>query len=186
MVMEVLGCNLLRLIKQFAYRGIPGALLKRVIRQTLLGLDYLHTECRIIHTDIKPENILLCLTPREIDELAARALQGLQQGAVVTPQGEATKVKKLTKNQKKKKKKQLKKKTQKEGTSAAAAAAAAAASADAAGATANAPAADAAAGDQSAEEEEDGQPMELDDDGNDDDDESCKLKKEKCQHPHTP
>ena len=27
--------------------------------QVLEGLDYLHTKCRIIHTDIKPENILL-------------------------------------------------------------------------------------------------------------------------------
>lgn len=29
--------------------------------QILQGLDYLHTQCKIIHTDIKPENILLCL-----------------------------------------------------------------------------------------------------------------------------
>ncbi|KAM7404279.1 hypothetical protein PAMP_011642 [Pampus punctatissimus] len=29
--------------------------------QVLQGLDYLHTQCKIIHTDIKPENILLCL-----------------------------------------------------------------------------------------------------------------------------
>lgn len=28
--------------------------------QVLQGLDYLHTCCKIIHTDIKPENILLC------------------------------------------------------------------------------------------------------------------------------
>ena len=28
--------------------------------QVLHGLDYLHTKCKIIHTDIKPENILLC------------------------------------------------------------------------------------------------------------------------------
>lgn len=28
--------------------------------QVLQGLDYLHTRCKIIHTDVKPENILLC------------------------------------------------------------------------------------------------------------------------------
>lgn len=28
--------------------------------QVLQGLDYLHTCCKIIHTDVKPENILLC------------------------------------------------------------------------------------------------------------------------------
>lgn len=26
--------------------------------QTLKGLDFLHTRCNIIHTDIKPENVL--------------------------------------------------------------------------------------------------------------------------------
>uniref|UniRef100_A0A3Q1GSB0 non-specific serine/threonine protein kinase n=1 Tax=Acanthochromis polyacanthus TaxID=80966 RepID=A0A3Q1GSB0_9TELE len=32
-----------------------------IFLQVLQGLDYLHTQCKIIHTDIKPENILLCL-----------------------------------------------------------------------------------------------------------------------------
>nr|CAH0100965.1 unnamed protein product [Daphnia galeata] len=30
-------------------------------KTVLEGLDYLHTKCRIIHTDIKPENILICV-----------------------------------------------------------------------------------------------------------------------------
>lgn len=29
--------------------------------QVLQGLEYLHTKCHIIHTDIKPENILLVM-----------------------------------------------------------------------------------------------------------------------------
>lgn len=29
--------------------------------KVLQGLDYLHTQCKIIHTDVKPENILVCL-----------------------------------------------------------------------------------------------------------------------------
>ncbi|KAI5095786.1 SRSF protein kinase 3-like isoform X2 [Silurus meridionalis] len=31
------------------------------VNNVLEGLDYLHTHCKIIHADIKPENILLCL-----------------------------------------------------------------------------------------------------------------------------
>lgn len=117
MVMEVLGCNLLRVIKQFDYHGIPLPFLKRVIRQTLEGLDYLHSDCRIIHTDIKPENILLYLTPKEVETLAERAQQGLQQGAVATPLGrEPIPVsKKLSKNQKKNLKNRRKKKAGKSG-----------------------------------------------------------------------
>lgn len=37
--------------------------------QVLQGLDYLHTKCKIIHTDIKPENILL-----RVDEVFVRKL----------------------------------------------------------------------------------------------------------------
>ena len=37
--------------------------------QVLLGLDYLHTDCGIIHTDIKPENILLCVSPEYVKKL---------------------------------------------------------------------------------------------------------------------
>ena len=71
MVFEVLGCNLLKPIIQSSYRGIPTYALKRVSRQILLGLDYLHTDCGIIHTDIKPENILLCVSEAEVKRLVA-------------------------------------------------------------------------------------------------------------------
>ena len=37
----------------------------------LLGLDYLHSKCGIIHTDIKPENILLCVGEDHVKKLAA-------------------------------------------------------------------------------------------------------------------
>lgn len=39
--------------------------------QVLQGLDYLHTKCKIIHTDIKPENILLKVDEAYIQNLAA-------------------------------------------------------------------------------------------------------------------
>lgn len=59
MVFEVLGENLLGLIKRWNHRGIPMPLVKQIVKQVLLGLDYLHRECGIIHTDLKPENVLI-------------------------------------------------------------------------------------------------------------------------------
>ncbi|KAI9803126.1 MAG: serine/threonine protein kinase, CMGC group [Piccolia ochrophora] len=59
MVFEVLGENLLGLIKRWDHRGIPMELVKQITKQVLLGLDYLHRECGIIHTDLKPENVLI-------------------------------------------------------------------------------------------------------------------------------
>ena len=41
--------------------------------QTLEGLDYLHTKCKIIHTDIKPENILLSVDEEYVRKLAQEA-----------------------------------------------------------------------------------------------------------------
>ncbi|CCH60619.1 hypothetical protein TBLA_0D01110 [Henningerozyma blattae CBS 6284] len=59
MIFEVLGENLLSLIKKYEHRGIPIIYVKQIAKQLLLGLDYMHRNCGIIHTDIKPENVLL-------------------------------------------------------------------------------------------------------------------------------
>ncbi|RHZ69355.1 hypothetical protein Glove_284g109 [Diversispora epigaea] len=61
MVFEVLGENLLSLIKRYNHRGIPAHLVKQIAKQVLMGLDYMHRECGIIHTDLKPENVLVCI-----------------------------------------------------------------------------------------------------------------------------
>ncbi|CAJ0879981.1 5821_t:CDS:2 [Entrophospora sp. SA101] len=61
MVFEVLGENLLSLIKRYNHRGIPHHLVKQITKQVLMGLDYMHRECGIIHTDLKPENVLVCI-----------------------------------------------------------------------------------------------------------------------------
>ncbi len=43
--------------------------------QVLAGLDFLHTRCSIIHTDLKPENVLICPCENEFSEsLEAYAL----------------------------------------------------------------------------------------------------------------
>lgn len=45
------------------------------------GLDYLHTKCKIIHTDIKPENILMTVDESYIRKLAAEATEWQKSGA---------------------------------------------------------------------------------------------------------
>uniref|UniRef100_UPI003AAA7045 SRSF protein kinase 3-like n=1 Tax=Centroberyx gerrardi TaxID=166262 RepID=UPI003AAA7045 len=71
MVLEVLGHQLLKWIIKSNYTGLPLPCVKSILRQVLQGLDYLHTKCKIIHTDIKPENILLRVDEVYIQELAA-------------------------------------------------------------------------------------------------------------------
>ena len=69
MVFEVLGVNLLEIIKRYDYKGIPLPICRRMARQILIGLHYLHKYCGIIHTDLKPENVLVCLGQKELKEI---------------------------------------------------------------------------------------------------------------------
>lgn len=59
MVFETMGPNVLALIKQYNFKGIPLDIVRKVAAHTLIGLDYLHRVCGIIHTDLKPENVLV-------------------------------------------------------------------------------------------------------------------------------
>lgn len=62
--------NLLEVIKRYNYKGVPMPLVRIMAKQCLIGLDYLHRICKIIHTDLKPENVNLCLTNQEVEEIA--------------------------------------------------------------------------------------------------------------------
>ncbi|KAK9497506.1 hypothetical protein O3M35_004212 [Rhynocoris fuscipes] len=77
MVFEVLGNNLLSLIIQSDYQGIALNLVKSVMKQILMGLSYLHNKCKVIHTDIKPENILICISNQDILRMASEATKNL-------------------------------------------------------------------------------------------------------------
>ncbi|EDK36489.2 hypothetical protein PGUG_00587 [Meyerozyma guilliermondii ATCC 6260] len=59
MVFEVLGENLLGLIRRYKHRGIPIVFVKQIAKQLLAALDFLHRRCGVIHTDLKPENVLI-------------------------------------------------------------------------------------------------------------------------------
>ena len=116
MVFEVMGDNLLSLIKRYNYRGIPVELVKVIALQTLIGLNFLHTKCGIIHTDLKPENFLLGLAEpldlNKIQEERKKAVEEEEQkrfkARLEMPKG------KLNKNQKKRLKAKLKKEAEKE------------------------------------------------------------------------
>ena len=69
MVFEVMGVTLLELIKRYNYHGLPIPLVRVITKQILIGLDFLHRICNIIHTDLKSENILVCLTNEELTNI---------------------------------------------------------------------------------------------------------------------
>lgn len=119
MVFEVLGHNLLKLIIRSNYHGIPTENVKCIIRQVLEGLDYLHTKCKIIHTDIKPENVLVCVDENYIRKLASEATELHTMGLKLpvslvstAPREEPDPNVKMSKNKKKKLKKKAKRQTE--------------------------------------------------------------------------
>ncbi|XP_043569803.1 SRSF protein kinase 2-like isoform X5 [Chiloscyllium plagiosum] len=91
MVFEVLGHHLLKWIIKSNYQGLPILCVKSIIQQVLQGLDYLHSKCKIIHTDIKPENILMCVDESYIRRMAVEATEWQKAGAP-PPSGSADEV----------------------------------------------------------------------------------------------
>jgi len=74
MVFEILGVNLLEIMKRYDYRGIPMPLVRRIAKQVLVGLDYLHRICKIIHTDLKPENAIVALGEEELGQIVENGM----------------------------------------------------------------------------------------------------------------
>ena len=76
---------------RYSYKGFPKALLKRVAQQALEGLDYLHTQCMIIHTDIKPENILVALSTEAVVQMGLDAEAAAKAAGLIKPSKHAKK-----------------------------------------------------------------------------------------------
>lgn len=116
MVFELLGENLLDVIKRYDYNGMPIAIVKKVVKEMLQGLHHLHTNCHIIHTDLKPENVLLKAkglvsiedVQEEQDHILLKRTESTIKRLKETLSDEQQK-KKLNKNQKKRIKQKLKK-----------------------------------------------------------------------------
>merc|ERR1719225_1565576 len=87
---------------------------KVMMKQGMEGLHYLHTKCQIIHTDIKPENVLVCVDEAHIKRIAAEATQHQKLGIKLPGSAMSTAPKELRKvdlsaKMSKSKKKKLKK-----------------------------------------------------------------------------
>ena len=107
MVFELLGVNLLSVIRKSEYHGLPVDAVRAMTKQICLGLDFLHRKCAIIHTDLKPENVLLkrARAPRPVV---------LRERTNTVPVQEVKLEKDMTSDERKKLKKKLKKQRQKQ------------------------------------------------------------------------
>ena len=68
MIFEVLGENILHLIEKHNYRGLPLSHVKKIMKQILQALVHIH-RLGIIHTDLKPENVLLSAPTLKIQQV---------------------------------------------------------------------------------------------------------------------
>ncbi|KAH9849010.1 kinase-like domain-containing protein [Lenzites betulinus] len=73
-VTEVLGFSLdhVRKMREDGDRRVPVDIVKRIVKQVLFGLEYLHDVCGIVHGDLKHDNIIL--RPRELETIVAQEL----------------------------------------------------------------------------------------------------------------
>jgi hypothetical protein len=73
-----------------------------------MGLDYLHRVCKIIHTDLKPENVVFGITERERFELLCTNVLNTRVVELFETNEPILLSKKQAKNQKKKDRKKKK------------------------------------------------------------------------------
>ena len=116
MVFEILGVNLLEIIKRYDYKGVPLHIVRELTKQCLIGLDYMNRVCKLIHTDLKPENVVITLTKNELkgikekgvlkttklyhqdENMIARIVAGAHDNIVLSPRPEQEESKSIQKD----------------------------------------------------------------------------------------
>ena len=68
LVLELLGPSLKTLIKNTNYKGLDEGVVKHLSVCILNGLDHIHGH-RLIHSDLKPDNILCVFTPGYLESI---------------------------------------------------------------------------------------------------------------------
>ena len=63
-VFVLVGPNLDKWVKQVQGVGLPIEIVRVLLREFLRSLDFLHRKARIIHTDLKPDNLCLVIDHR--------------------------------------------------------------------------------------------------------------------------
>ncbi|RAH75807.1 kinase-like protein [Aspergillus japonicus CBS 114.51] len=72
LVFEPLRESLGKYCQRWQDRVMPPEIFKIILQEILQALEYLHTECHIIHTDLKPDNIMVRLEDWELLSQNAR------------------------------------------------------------------------------------------------------------------
>ena len=66
MVFEIMGKNLYKIMQEYGFNGIPMPIVRVLAKQILIGVDHLHRFCKVIHTDLKPENVICSPTKQQL------------------------------------------------------------------------------------------------------------------------
>ncbi|GJE89706.1 kinase-like protein [Phanerochaete sordida] len=86
LALEPLSESLHSFSKRWGGARFPSGFVRRVMRQVVQGIDFMHTECNIIHTDIKPDNVMLAISP-EILQASVTPTSEIPVDVTVTPAG---------------------------------------------------------------------------------------------------
>ena len=63
-VFILVGPNLDKWVKQVQNVGLPVEIVRALMREFFKSLDFLHRKARIVHTDLKPDNLCLVIDHR--------------------------------------------------------------------------------------------------------------------------